>query len=352
MKIEKFYLPFTRHGVLTFAFTLAAGFAFTACSDDEDGDGGGGSAGGSSEAGVVTGSDGEKLYLKSAGDWNFSYDESGKLTSARDGLYSGADIYAFTYNPFTITNEYSGSDGTMTDTYSGISLNKSGYVTKMKETVIDEYYGETETTVTNASCSYDGAGHLTKISVSGKVSGTEDGEKYSYNASASYVFTWSGGKLTKVKWTSNVGGEKETETTVFDYDEERYPNKTKQYTGFIDDVTEDIDFAFLLGYMGKGPDYHPTACELTSEYEGEEDVDSYNYSYVLNSNGSVNRVGASFNGGRTSWSDYTYYNASDFGSDDASYAPFKAQRQDAKPRMSIAKKFAQKVREMRKRDRK
>ena len=282
----------------------------TSCSDDDDDEG---SAYGSETAGQVTTSEGTTLYITSAGDYDFEY-EDGYLVAFDDGYFD----YEVSYNPFTITYTYGDPDED--DTYevytiSNIKLNSSGYITSLS--ISGEYqnistnYSDYDDLNGSANFSYDSDGHLLKVSssTSGSVKYInyiyEDlTESYSYSVSVTTTNTWDNGLLYKTEYSCTEKesdySEKVQYTNVYDYDTS-YPNVTYQFTpnnlGFVGDLGADFDLLeslAIIGYLGKGPSYHPTSCEHEFvEYELGELCDdneySSSYKYDINSDGTVNK---------------------------------------------------------------
>ena len=314
------FLKFSAWRSITAMLSLALCLCmFTACSEDDDDEG---SAFGSETAGQVTTSEGTTLYITSAGYYDFEY-EDGYLVAFDDGEYD----YEVTYNPFTITYTYGDPDEDEdyeVCTISNIKLNSSGYITSFS--ISDVYQHISNSYSDNYDCngsadfSYDSDGHLLKISVSNSGSvkyinynHEEYSESYSFSVSITTTNTWDNGLLYKTEYEYS-GSEKESGysekvqcTDTYEYDT-TYPNVTYQFTpnnlGFVGDWGNYFellggDFGLLeplaiIGYLGKGPSYHPTGCESEyAEYEDGELCDdgdaSYSYKYDINSDGTVSK---------------------------------------------------------------
>ncbi|MDO4160313.1 MAG: DUF4595 domain-containing protein [Prevotellaceae bacterium] len=314
MKRKLFGSLFKTRTCVIFSMVAIACFGLASCGDDDDDNGG--SSNGSDKAGVLTTTDGTSIYLKQVGSLSFAYDTSGKVTSC--SYYT--DDYNFTYNPFTITHESNESYGTTKVELSNISLNGKGYITKMKESIYDTWSdGSYESSSGTYSFSYDGSGHLTKVSGSGSWTYYEDGETEKGSVHIEYHLTWSNGNLVKVVYKYNDSGEEETETVTNDYDTSLYPNVTRQYTNnYFAQSIEDLDFLFFLGYLGVAGEYHPVSATYVCTYEDEDtqetDTDSYKYKYTLNSNGSVATSSYSYNNGSYRNTSYSYYPEGSFSS--------------------------------------
>ena len=311
---------------------LATAFSLASCSDDDDD---GGSDEGNPNAGLIETTAGTTLLLTSVGNIDFDY-EDGKLVQIEGSYYT----ITVSYYPFTITvtDDYDDDDN-MTLVMSDISVNGNGYITSAsiseEYSYEDKYYSESETGSGSVKCSYDGNGHLTKMTLSGSGSGkeVEDDETYSYSSSfsASATLSWSGDLLQNVSCSYNASGKEdgdsweEEEAAEIDYENSTsYPNTTYQYTPnttyyWSDLVIEYGIFKSLayLGYLGKGPSYHPVSAEIEGyekefedgeEWYSVEDDYSRSYSYSLNSDGSVyySSVGSS-----KTYFTYSLYGVSD-----------------------------------------
>ena len=308
---------------------LATACSLASCSDDDDD---GGSDEGNPNAGLIETTAGTTLLLTSVGNIDFDY-EDGKLVQIETSYFT----ITVSYYPFTITVTYDGDNGTMV--FSNISVNGNGYITSANFSEEYSYEGKydsySETGSGSVKCSYDGNGHLTKMTCSASGSGkdVEDDETYSYSSSlsASATLSWSGDLLQNVSCSYNASGKEdgdsweEEDAEEYDYENSTsYPNTTYQYTpnttgGWCDLVIDyDIFYALAyLGYFGKGPSYHPVSVEIEGywkEFEDGEETDddevdySLSYSYSLNSDGSVyySSVGSS-----KTYFTYSLYGVSD-----------------------------------------
>lgn len=276
-----------------YSLLLAAGCAFTACSSDNDDlslPEGPGSINVAKTPGVLTAEDGSQVLITNAGGYSVSYDEQGRIKSA-----GSAD---FSYNPFTISD---GSD----EQYRDIRQNSYGYITSMKYTDEDDI-------TTSYSMSYDGSGHLTKLSASASNS--------SFSGTANTVLTWSNGNLQKIVTTSKAqyDGESETETYthVFSYSSNSNSNPVHQYSPFTAEAFEDFapEVLFILGYFGVAGDNHPSAVEYTRTRESSEDGSDngrvgYSFSYTFNNDGTLRWGGRSreYHSGSTSCSPENFH---------------------------------------------
>ena len=262
---------------------------FAACGGDDD-DEGGGASGSDVEAGVITDTDGNKLYITSA-DWmRFDYDSNWQLTGWGDDDYFYFDV---SYNPLYMEGHYlEGGSTEATTIFSNFSINSDGYITKMSYSDNFSSSDESSSQTGTFSLTYNSSGQLTKMVTSGSYKETYEGESYSGSGTSTVTFTWSNGILTS--WTSSYSGSgyTETETATFDYGSYEYTNSTKQYTNSTAEWNWGDYCAFpWLGYIGVGPTYLPVSATYTwvEEEDGETYSDTYTekYSYGFNDNGTV-----------------------------------------------------------------
>lgn len=273
--------------VFVFATAAVCALGTVSCGGDDDGDeaGGGGSSAGNTESGVIQTPTGGAVRVAKAGGYTFSYNSDGSLAS----FFDGDVTYNATYNPFTLSSHYQSPGFEESFSYV-LSLNKNGYISAMSGSGGYTSTDEKDVSKGNASFSYDGSGHLTRVVFKGSGCLEEDGQKYNYTSKSDYTFTWDGGKLMKAVYNfSDIDG---TESTVveYTYGSDAVQNVTCQYVPAI--IDDDMIAAFFyLGYYGKGPSVLPTSCKVTyKDYEDTEDsyVRTYLCSYTLNSDGTVN----------------------------------------------------------------
>ena len=268
----------------------ATALSLASCSDDDDD---GGASGTETEAGVITDTDGNKLYLTSA-DWmRFDYDSDWQLTGWGDDDYYYFDV---SYDPLYMEGHFlEGGSTEETTTFSNFSINSDGYITKFtvsvdySDTDYDESYSETST----LNLTYDSSGQLTKIVTNGSYKETYEGETYSGSGSGTYVFAWSDGMLTSSTYSGGNSEYDYTESVTYDYGDKEYANSTRQY---VNSTAEyfwgDYTALAFLGYFGVGTTYLPVA--MSCEEEEIEDGDTYQwtyndeFSYGFNDNGTVN----------------------------------------------------------------
>lgn len=254
---------------------FTAVLAFTGCSDDDDEGGGTPNAGNS----YITTADGEKLLMTSDGHDSYSYNADGLPTSWGWGSYS------ISYDP----QRLSYSDRENYD----FTLNGAGYFSAVSGTYEDEYRKGSY----RATFSYDGSGHLVKVSESGSETYYEDGEKYTETGSATTILTWTNGNLTKVEWkySGNDDGDKYsgTETYTFDYDGD-YANPLGQFSHsltYVYDFMDGCEDLAFFGFYGKSSKQLPSKItEKWTETDSEgtySDTDIYTASYTFNGNGTL-----------------------------------------------------------------
>ena len=274
-------------------FLLVMGFsmcALQACSDDDDDDNGGGSGSGTpaTSVGEVVPGSGKKLL--SAGEYKFFYTPDGKIKTVKVDDYMR---YDFTYSPNQIICDYAYNEEYEDKEIYTVSYNKNGYISKMHftETGSDEY-GSWNDSYTS-TLSYDGEGHLVKVTSTFLEQGVEEGESYKESGTGTVILTWENGLLTKYESTEKWGDGSEKEIITFEYEDGKYWNKYKQYASFM------YGFYFYLGLYGNGPDYLPVSATETyiEEYEGEEysDSETESFTYEFNEDGTLHRESDKYN---------------------------------------------------------
>lgn len=262
----------------TFAAALIAGLSLASCNSSDDGDDV--SNDGNSNAGTVTDNNGSKYRLTKAGNTTYSYDSEGKLSS----VYANGETYNVSYNPFKLTHETSQEK----DVIDNIRLNANGYITGARDVYDYKSGNSSEHEESNASFSYDGNGHLTRMTASSSGYEIYNGEKESFNGTRTITLTWNDGKLIKV--TDEVAGDGADDDDNYTY-EFTYSNATSnplcQYTPNLLDVEVSIiQRLACIGYFGKGPSQLPSGCR---EYNS-----TCYYKYGLLSSGLVDWYSKSY----------------------------------------------------------
>lgn len=279
-----------------FGMIMLGGLSLSSCSDDDDDNGGSGSK----SVGVLDESSG--LRITSAGDYNYVYQEDGRLLY----ILSGSSCrYEFSYSPNKIVH-VDGGDYAEAENYT-VSYNGSGYVSSANfygKWEVDDGRGWVEETG-DLSFSYDTNGHITKINGTYKETAEyEEGKIYSESGTTTYTLTWSNNLLQKVVCTDEGRDEdgpfKYVETYTLSYNNEamaNYANKYLQYACFADRIFEDfMEKLCYVGLLGNGPAFLPSSLEYEGkgEYYNEygekksyEYSDSYTYRYGFNSDGAI-----------------------------------------------------------------
>lgn len=272
MKKKNNFLSFA---TLVVATVLTSSFALCGCSDEES----------YVPSPTITDTNGNKVQVTSAGNFRFTYDESGKLTSLSDGYRN----YVIQGDKFTISD----SD----DFYFEIYLNKDGNITKLQWTEDDGevYKGTTK-------YSYDSDGRLKKCRESGEIKDDEGGSG-TWTAEANY--TWKNGNLmqAKIEYKENYKeGDGESWswsfTDDYTYTYGTQVNFSKQFPYYMDDQITFFEdniggFFNVIGLYGFGPAYLPTDYTIT-DVEVEDGkaqkpvTHNYTLSFTQNSNGTLN----------------------------------------------------------------
>lgn len=304
---------------------LLSGMAFIACSGDDD------EGAASTDAGVIAGK--ANVRLTQVGDYRFYYDDKGRIDHILDGKYEG---YRFTYDPNKVIWYDTYKDADDEEDEVSISYTSKGYLNKLEASSSRENSDHDWNSTGSSSYTYDGSGHLTKISSSWKETLWEDGEKYNISGNGSTTLTWKNDMLVKVveEETEYEDGEAETSKSIitFTYDSdnlEDYFNEYYQYTpssNYLEGMGDgELEEAMAyIGLIGKWSKYLPVSSneEWEEFYDGRNHTGSNtkNYRYGFNSNGTVSYT--TVNSARYSYS-YT-----DSGDD----------RQNSKSGMKVASK--------------
>lgn len=278
--------------------------SMSACGDDED------DGAASTSAGVLDSRTG--LRVKGFGDYRVCYDSKGRIDYIRDDYGE----WEFSYNPNKISYVEIYNGQRIEDETLSVSYNSSGCLSSANYSDSGQDEDEKWNESSQASLSYDGSGHLTKITGSGKESGIEKGERYSESWTFSYTLTWRNNILQQVvwteKWVEDGETETETETWTFSYDNDSYENEYHQWAPSIGRWLDDIEELYAyVGLLGVGPSKLPSSAEKYEEefYDGKNHTyyDSYSFSYGFNSDGSISYTFV--NGTRYSFSyDYAEIN--------------------------------------------
>lgn len=279
---------------------LASTLTITSCSSDDDE----GSGAPNADNSLITNANGDKLRLTSDGVFNYYYNSEG-LPVGYNTRYGN---YSISYDPMIITTP----DGDEKITF---SLNGAGYISSAHfESEYNDYkYGESYKSSGDVSYSYDGSGHLIRVTASESGYYIEDGEKYDTSGTAVAEYTWSDGKLMKASWVLNGNDDEEAYTETEQYTFE-YGNATQntlsQFSHSMLDayslIFDDFEECAFFGLFGKPSNAFPTKVIETwndSDYDGQNHTSSINPTYSFNSDGTLSneRYRSTYN--------YSYSNA-------------------------------------------
>ena len=234
-----------------------------ACSSDDDDDA-------SDTSGVLDNELG--LRVMSVGNYKYTYMDDGRLDYVMDRRFK----YEFSYSP----NRIDSMD---------VSYTSKGYLKSVSQ--------NTKSNQASANYTYDGDGHLTKITSS--VKGEDD------NYRCDVTLTWKNDLLRKIVWIDEYYDDGDTYTdrytSVFEYDVEKnvenlflqFAPSLMQFSGLGDGEIEEA--LAYVGMLGKGPKYLPSSCETeVEEDEGDGKVDrrtrTKTFQYGFNIDGALSYV--------------------------------------------------------------
>ena len=280
-----------KNNLFSLCICLFGGMALVSCSSDDD------EGAASTDVGVIAGK--ANVRVTQVGNYRFYYDDKGRIDKIKDGNY---EEYHFKYNPNKVI--WYDSDEGYSDDEVSISYNSNGFVSKVEASSSGKDGSDSWQGSGSASYSYDGQGHLTRISSSWKETGTEDGERYSDVWTVSTVLTWKNDMLVKIVEDEKdiEDGETETDNSIVtftyatdnldNYLNEYYqcdPSFAKELEGIGDGELEEA--LAYVGLMGKGSKYLPMSSKKEWEeyYDGKthEGSSSYTHKYGFNSNGTI-----------------------------------------------------------------
>lgn len=279
---------------------LASTLTITSCSSDDDE----GSGAPNADNSVITNANGDKLRLTSDGVFNYHYNSEG-LPVGYNTRYGN---YSISYNPMVITTP--DEDEKIT-----FSLNGAGYISSahVESKSNDDQYKESEAYSGDVSYSYDGSGHLVRVTASESGYYIEYGERYNTSETAVAEYTWSDGKLMKASmvWNRNEDGEVYTDTEEYTFE---YGNATQNTLGQFSHsmlkaytlIFNDFEECAFFGLFGKPSNAFPTkVIEGWSDSERNDQIHtrSVNPTYSFNSDGTLSseRYRSTYN--------YSYSNA-------------------------------------------
>ena len=214
---------------------------------------------------------------------SFCYGENNSLVKVL--MEQGESPWIITYNPFKLVNGDKSHSEYEILTWMP-TLNNSGCFSTMDHNT-EGYYGVNyqSSDAGNSTFTYDSDGHLVKIFA--QSSGTEkyNGEVESIFYTQDITYTWENGKIMKITCALDYPGESYAWTATFDYANNKYPNPCGQFPQNLWEYAE-TDFAPLVGYFGKGPDYLPSSVTYSGE-RGNFHSPSYQFRYTFNANGTL-----------------------------------------------------------------
>lgn len=278
----------TKNYLILLSICLMGGMALASCSSDDDDEGAA-----SNNAGVIEGK--ANVRVTQVGRYRFYYDKKGRVDQIEDN-YSD---FRFSYSP----NKVICTDEDNYEEELSISYNSNGYVSRIEGSSEGKEGNETWSISGSASYSYDGKGHITRISSQWKEIDSEDGKKYSETGTVSIDFTWKNDLLMTITENEKYVEDGDTETAqssqTFTYDTEndKYLNEYLQYVPCFSEELEGVGDGDVeepmsyIGLMGKGPRYLPTSSkkEWSEYYDGRDHSGSYSrtYQYGLNADGTI-----------------------------------------------------------------
>lgn len=271
---------------LTMAFVALV--TFTACSSDDNGgeDGGGTGSNTVPSSCVIKTKDGTRVLLASWGfsedDTEFSYmhDNYGRCTLLTRGAPEEDYSLSFGWEDKKITDN-------ITDKLYDMTLNKSGYITRLINNFNYVLNGKTYKGTTEINMEYDNLDHLTKIIYNQQGNTTEKSEVTPHKYYAVLTNTWTGGLMTKSELYEVYGSVSKPSygKTWQTYDYSETPNYNNTYlaaTGYRGVL--EMSIYSQVGLLGKGTSMLPKRVCLQSDNGYSEYRDCH---YTLNSDGTV-----------------------------------------------------------------
>ncbi len=238
---------------------------------------------------LLTGVDGLLDEGEETSVWSMAYDNQGRLSQAFITEDDEVEGYQLSYEPFKIelSEEYRYVDDYGKEhivTMSG-TLNAKGYLASIKTNdyladKMDEPYYDT-----SVNLEYDEDDHLIKADVRNDEQHNWDGA----SGGGTWTFTWKDGLMTEANYYDEFQLITIKEHYKFNYS--RTPNKYKQYTVGLTDITNTDPFA-LAGLIGKAPDQYLDWYGYSyEEYEdgelSEDDGESFGLNYEVNEDGTL-----------------------------------------------------------------
>lgn len=280
------------------AFAVLATFSltFVSCSsDDDDDDNDGGNASGKVPSPVFVDLDGNKVQISSIGDYSFFYNEAGRLTSF--SRYD--DTYTVDKSSFTISKKYYDDGYDIFTAY--VTLNNEGLISTIR--YVDEWTEDNGTGFEKEDCTISYTYNSSKQLVGVSSNYREDVRNGTTQSLITVTLTWENDNLIKSvleeetsrTYQGSTGEQHSNWTTTisntFNYGTQSNPVKQFPYSmsGVIS-YSKSTDLGMcLLGLLGVGPANLPTSSTTVTTYSsGSPNTSNSTYSFVLNSNGTIN----------------------------------------------------------------
>lgn len=297
-------------GMVLMAVLMSVGFTACSSNDDDDSNGGNGNNYPNTEAHVIVTNNGNRYLLSSTSNnysrnypkYSYYYDEVNKLSKITGDCKSVqyATDYSIQYAPsFKVSALIGESENYKNDSITML-FNTKGYITEITETYSFHNSDYTDTGSRTLKFSYDGQGHLTYISVSGKGTEFDDNgvSKWPYTLNSTLTLTWDDGNLMQTEYNEKQTGDsrpssckeiyKYTYGTVLNtYNQNTIvsalPLLTPTQYRFIDFVS----FVYI-GWLGIGTKNLPNMYAYYKQEEDEEAINqSYKVSYSINNEGLI-----------------------------------------------------------------
>lgn len=222
-----------------------------------------------------------KLVLVSDGHTSYTYDSEGRFV----GWVKQNRSYIISYDAQTITLP-SGS-------VYNFKLNSNGYISEMS------FSSEREGSklVSSSRLTYDGNGHLTKVSSYGSGYSESNGERVNKSTDIDLIYTWVNGRMESARFVVvNANGETKTESVEdvhYNYGAD-IPNPLglfSQSLAYAYDVS--LYGASFGGLYGTASNMFPTSVtgviKKTTNGVTEETPYDYETTYTFNGDGTLNK---------------------------------------------------------------
>ncbi len=234
----------------------------TSCKDDEPGNGG--------NAVIMDGT-----RLTSVGDIKISYDSEGRVYRFGDDTgYVEIDYK----NGLIIPSGYN-EDGVLFK----VKFNGKGYISSLTQNWRYDDFDEWSEGIGTASFSYDGDGHLVKVTTTTSEDYSENGESGKYSEKSTIELTWRNGNLIHVAQNGTESdGYEWSEDYALGYNMQE--NKFRQMTwSQFSCIFEKFSYMACVGMFGVGSELLPSRIEETDDgYSDTTDL-----RFTLNSNGTI-----------------------------------------------------------------